>query len=314
MVRRLTGLFNMRHPREGLGWFQAVVAISDDLPAKARARVLADTARAALNAGDREAIARYAGAAIEAGGDDPPAAADSLLAVVATSAGDYPQAVEHLRRAIPNAVANKDLTSQAFATGLLVAALAEIGDQPGARRLIPEAIGLAERLGNPSILSHCYGNVAVALAYMGAPHEAATMWEHDLIHIDRAGPNMACGWRCACALTVDDPPTAARLLAVAIPIAKEHLSGFQQAQPLLASASVATATGQERIAARLLGAFTQHGQGMGYVNLSRHNEHLGSQLHDRLDAAVVEDELARGARLTIAQALQLAEATIVAMT
>jgi hypothetical protein len=38
MVRRLLGLFNMRHPREGLGWFQAVVATAGDLPVKPKAR------------------------------------------------------------------------------------------------------------------------------------------------------------------------------------------------------------------------------------------------------------------------------------
>jgi hypothetical protein len=54
MVRRLAALFNIRHPREGLGWFQAVVAISGELPVKVRARVLADTAWAALYAGDLE--------------------------------------------------------------------------------------------------------------------------------------------------------------------------------------------------------------------------------------------------------------------
>ena len=110
------------------------------------------------------------------------------------------------------------------------------------------------------------------------------------------------------------PPKAARILGVAIPIAKEHLSGFQQAHPLLAAATIAAATGRERIAARLLGAFNQYGKWTPFVNESRENEHLASQLHDRLGAAIVEDELARGARLTIAQALQLAEDTIVAMT
>ena len=314
MVRRLRRLFIVRHPREGLGWFQAVVAIGGELPAKSRARVLADTAWAALNAGDLEAMARYAGAAIAAGGDDPPSAADWLLALVAMGAGDYARAVEHLRRAIPNAVANKDLTTQVFATGALVLALAEVGDEPEARRLIPEAIGLAERLGNPSTLAHNYGQVAVALVRMGAPHEAATMWEHSLIHVDMAGPAMACVYRCSYALRVDDPGKAARILGVAIPIAKEHLSGFQQAHPLLAAATIAAATGRERIAARLLGAFNQYGKWTPFVNESRENEHLASQLHDRLGAAIVEDELARGARLTIAQALQLAEDTIVAMT
>jgi hypothetical protein len=150
---------------------------------------------------------------------------------------------------------------------------------------------------------------------MGASHEAATMWEHGLIHVDKAGPNLACIYRCSYALTVDDIPQAARILGVAIPIAKEHISGFHQAQPLLAVAPIAAATGRERVAARLLGAFNRYGsKWTAFVNVSRENEYLAGQLHDRLGAAIVEDELARGAQLTIAQALQLAEDTIVAVT
>ncbi len=314
MVRRLSGLFQIRHPGEGLGWFQAVLAIGDDLPVSVRARVLAGTAWAALHAGDVEATARYAGAAVEVAGDGPSSAADWLLALAAVWAGNYARAVEHLRREIPSAVANKDLTRQAFATGVLVLAVAELGDEPEARRLIPDAIGLAERLGDPSMLAITYDQVALALVRMGAPHEAVTMWEHGLVHVDVAGPIMACGYRCSYALKVDDPRTAARILGVAIPIAKEQLSGFQQAHPLLAAAAIAASTGQERIAARLLGAFNQYGKGTGFVNVSRDNEHLASRLGDRLGAVIVEVELARGARLTIAQALQLAEDTIVALT
>jgi hypothetical protein len=205
MVRRLIGLFNMRHPREGLGWFQTVVAIGDDLPVKSKARVLAGTAWAAMRGGDLEAVARYAGAATEAGEDDPPSVADWLLALVAMGAGNYPQAVQDSRRAIPNTVANRDLTSQAFATGVLAQALAELGDEPEARPLIPEAIGLAERLGNPETLAANYYRVAVALVCMGAPHEAATMFGQGLIHFDMAGPTLACVHRCAYALTVSRP-------------------------------------------------------------------------------------------------------------
>jgi predicted ATPase/DNA-binding SARP family transcriptional activator len=314
MVRRLSGLFQIRHPREGLDWFQAVMAIGGDLPDKVRARVLAGAAWAALHAGDVEATARYAGAATEADGDQPASAPDWLLALVAIWAGDYARAAEHLRREIPSAVANNDLTRQTFATAVLVLALAELGDEPEARRLIPEAIGLAERLGDPSMLAITYDQVAVALVRIGAPHEAVTVWEHGLIHVDTAGPIMACAYRCSYALNVDDPPTAARILAVAIPIANEQLSGFQQAHPLLAAAAITAATGQERIAARLLGAFNQYGKGTGFVNVSQDNERLANRLHDRLGAAVVEDELAHGAQLTIGHALQLAEDTIVAMT
>ena len=314
LVRRLSGLYQIRHPREGLGWFQAVVAIGGDLPAKVRARLLAGAAWAALHAGDPEATASYAGAAIDAAGDEPASATEWLHALVAIWAGDYARAAEHLQREISSAVRNNDLTRQTFPTAVLVLALAELGDEPEARRLIPEAIRLAERLGDPSMLAITYDQVAVALVRLGAPHEAVTVWEHGLIHVDMAGPIMACGYRCSWALKVDDPCEAARILAVAIPIAKEQLSGFQQAHPLLAAAAIAVATGRERIAARLLGAFNRYGRGTGFVNASRDNEHLASRLHERLDAVVVEHELARGAELTIAQALQLAEDTIVSMT
>ena len=98
------------------------------------------------------------------------------------------------------------------------------------------------------------------------------------------------------------PQSAARILAVAVPIAKEQLSGFQQANPRLAAAAIAAATERERIAARLLGAFNQYGGRTGFVNVSRDHEHLVSRLHDRLGAAIVEDELARGTETTDGEA------------
>jgi predicted ATPase len=314
MARRLIGLFNIRHPREGLGWFQAVVAIGGDLPLKLRADLLADTGFAAMNAGDLEASARYAGVAAEVGGDDPPSIADWLLAESAMGAGDYAGAVKPLRRAIASAAAGRDLTTQACAMGLLPLALAELGDEPEARRLIPEAIELAERLGNPTILGATYEEVALALVRIGAPHEAVAMFEQGLDHVDEAGPTTGCHYRALYALRVNDPLKAARLLGVAIPIAKEHLSGVHQAFPLLAAATLAAARGSERIAARLLGAFNRYGKGIAILNVGRETEHLVSQLQDRLGATIVEDELGRGARLTIAHALQLAEDTVVAMT
>jgi predicted ATPase len=73
MVRRLSGLFNVRFPREGLGWCRQVVAIGDELPARVRTRLLADTAWAAWYAGDFEAAASNGDAAVEVGGDEVPA-------------------------------------------------------------------------------------------------------------------------------------------------------------------------------------------------------------------------------------------------
>ena len=80
MVHRLIGLFNIRHPREGFAWFEQVVAIAGDLPVRSRARLLGDTAWAAMNAGDEgDALLRYASEAVEVGGDVAPAIAHWLL-------------------------------------------------------------------------------------------------------------------------------------------------------------------------------------------------------------------------------------------
>ena len=81
MARRLVGLFNIRHPREGYAWFQQIVGIADDLPAKTRAALLGDSAYAASMAGDGEAQYRLAQLAIDIGGDDAPAIAHYLLAM-----------------------------------------------------------------------------------------------------------------------------------------------------------------------------------------------------------------------------------------
>jgi hypothetical protein len=123
MARRLIGLFNIRHPREGLGWFRQVVDIADDLPPKARARLPADAAWAALNAGDREAEAHFAQAAVDTGGEDAPAIAHWIIAREEVLKG-HP-AVEHARLAV--AVAANDLTTQVTATGTLAQALALAG-------------------------------------------------------------------------------------------------------------------------------------------------------------------------------------------
>jgi predicted ATPase len=310
MVRRLSGLFNVRHPREGLGWCQQVVAIGGVLPARVRARLLADTAWAAWYAGDFETSARYGDDAVEVGGGDAPARVYWILGNLAFVAGDHAQAVEHLQRAIPGAGSQQGPRSEAMTNGMLALVRAELGEEAEARRLVTDAIGLAERLGEPTILAVTYDTVAAALARMGSVIEAMTMWEQGLVYLDAAGPILACVYRSSYALRLNDPHEAARILRVAIPIAKDQLSGLHQAQPLLPAATIAAATGRQRVAAQLLGAFNHYGAGMATLRVGRESEHLARRLQERLGVAMAEDELARGARLTIAHALQLAEDTV----
>jgi len=307
MVRRLGALFNIRHPREGLGWFRQVIAIADDLPAKARARLLGDTAWAAMNAGDLQA--HYAQAAIEAGGSDAPAVAYWLLAQEREFNSDFPLTVEHARQAVTLAAAAGEVAVQVSATGQLVLALAALGEEAEARRHIPELIELAEGLGNPTMTATAGSNAASALALLSRHDEAVALFEQALAHVDAGGPIQACTTRTNYALEVDDPHEAASLLRVAIPIAKDQLGGSHQLWCLVAAAKLMAQTGRPELAAQFLGAYRRHWEqagSRGTLFMSRWHDRLLDQLTDTIGPAALDIELGRGARLTVDHALQLA--------
>jgi predicted ATPase len=308
LLRRLVGLFNIRHPREGFGWFQQVVAISDDLLPAVRARLLGDASFAAMNAGDREGIVRYATEAVDVGGDDAPAIAHFLLGHWEVYQGDCARAVEHLRRAGARAAATNDLTTQVTTAGLLVVALASLGDEKAARRLIPEAIELAERLGNPTITASCYLTAGEALALSGAPAQAITMFDKGLTYADEGGPITASGTRVLYSLQLDDPVEAARVLRPALPLVRDQLSGWYQLAPFVAAAKIAARTGKDELAAQLLGTYLDQREvvgGRGYLSEGYRSDQLVNELRTRLGTSALDDELRRGRQLTLPQALQL---------
>jgi predicted ATPase len=256
-VHRLIGLFNIRHPREGYAWLQQVVAIAGDLPPRSRARLLGDTAWAAMNAGDAEALFSCARTAIEVGGDDAPALAHYLLGrrhFITSDWSDYAAAGDHVRRAIETARATGDLTTEVMALADLVLVAACLGDEAEVRRLAPEAVELSERLGIPTIIAVAYNNAGLGLARVGALEEAAVMFERGLVHADAGGPLVACSSRVHYALYVEDPRAAARIIRPAFPVTREHLGGFYLVLPVLIAVKIAAASGRERSAARLIGA------------------------------------------------------------
>jgi len=311
MVRRLVGLFNIRHPREGFAWFQQVLAIADDVPPKTRARLLGDTAHAAQNAGDGRAQAHFAQAAVEVGGAEAPAIAHWLLATWSLACQDYVAASEQARQAFDAALASNDRTTRVIAAGSLVQALAGVGDEPGARRLIPELIDLAEDLGNPTITAASYMSAAEALVQLDSRPDAIAALEKAVAQADAGGPILMCDSRSFYALVVDDPDDAARILLPTIPIAKNQLSGFHQLQTLMAAAKILADTAREPLAARLLGTYRHHAtQSQGAIYAARGYEPLINRLADTLGATVFDTEIGRGAQLTPAQALQLADDAI----
>jgi hypothetical protein len=101
-------------------------------------------------------------------------------------------------------------------------------------------------------------------------------------------------------------------MRAAIPIAREHLTGYQQTLPLLGAAKIAAGYGSEQTAARLLGAVMRHGGWYGATGAHWHDDRLVGQLTGRLGAATFENELRLGAQLSIDQALQVAEDIVTA--
>jgi hypothetical protein len=312
MVHRLIGLFNIRHPREGFAWFEQVVAIAGGLPVRSRARLLGDTAWAAMNAGDEgDALFRYASEAVEVGGDAAPATAHWLLSrrLLMATPSDYAAAGDHARRAISTAQATGDLTTEALAVADLVVIAGDAGDEREARRLIPEAIALAERLGIPTILSVAYDSAGLALAQLGARQEARVMFERGLVHADAGGPITAVSHRVHHALIVDDPTDAARIVRPVFPIVREQLAGFYPMEPVLVAAKIAAESGRERVAARLLGAAHLPTWSGAYLGFSEY-ERLVSQVTTLLGDSTFEKESQIGAQLSTDDALQLAEQVV----
>ena len=152
--------------------------------------------------------------------DDVPARTYRILGNLAFVEGDHAQAVEHFQRAILDAGSQQRPRSEAMANGMLALVRAEQGHTADARRLVTDAISLAERLGEPTILATTYDTAAAALARIGSTTEALTLWEQGLAHLGAAGPILSCVYRSSYALRLDDPHEAARVLGVAIPIAK----------------------------------------------------------------------------------------------
>jgi predicted ATPase len=312
MVHRLIGLFNIRHPGEGYAWLRQVVAIAEGLPARSRARLLGDTAWAAMNAGDTDALYSYAHKAIDVGGDDAPAVAHYLLGRRHLSTKlDYAAAGDHVRRALATARATGDLTTEAMATADLVLLAADLGDQAEVRRLAPEAIAQSERLGIPTIVAVAYTNAGLGLARVGALQEAGVMFERGLVYADAGGPLVASANRVAYALYVEDARDAARIIRPAFPITREHLGGFHLLLPVLVAVKIAAASGDEPSAARLVGA--AHGTDFSaYVGYEEYEE-LVNQVRALMDSSTFEEEFRLGERLNAMDALQLAEEIVAAI-
>jgi predicted ATPase len=306
MARRLVGLFNIRHPREGLDWFRQVLAIAEGLPAKTRGRLLGDAAFAALNAG-AEVQLQYAQASVDLAGDDAPAIAHWVLASYAMLS-DSPDAVQKARRAVAIAAATNDLTTQLGATGTLAEALALAGAEPEARTRIAEVIGLAEGLGSPTMTTAAYTLAGDALACLGYAREAVKMYEEGLARAESSGPLITSRLRTRYILEGGDQSKAIQLLLVDLPVAKQQLSGINQLFPLVAAAKVLADTNPSLAAALLATPANPHERSNLFETWreAKFRDRLVEQLRHTLGDARLDEELRRGSQLTPEQALQLA--------
>jgi predicted ATPase len=312
LARCMLGLFNIRHPREGLGWFRQVEAIATDLPPNVRARFLADTGWVAMCAGDGHAHGRYAQAAIDVAGAEPPAIAHWLLAAHPGS-GNQLRALEHAREAFTLSADPRERTTHAIAAGTLVRCLGLLGERAEALELIPTAIDLAEELANPTITGSQYSVLAEALLALELPTEAAVMITRGFVHADAAGPLTSSSTRVMYALVADDLATATDVLRQAIPIARNQLSGYPRLGPLVGAANLMLREGRNRLAARLFGAYQHNTRGESWSYWDWSHKRMLDQLATLMSPAALEEEMVRGARLDPDQALDLAEAALASL-
>jgi hypothetical protein len=246
-------LFNIRHPREGLGWIQRVVEIAGDISPLARSRLLADASFAATNIGDLHSMVDYARAAVDAGGEEAPATVWIVLASWHDWNADHERAVELSRQAID--LAGDDDTLLFLAMLYLVSSLGGIGDESGVRELAPGLIALARRLASPTFLAVACSITAESFLLLGHATEAAAFYDEALAVADAGGPQTAAAARSSAALASDDPRRVVELMRAALPIARDHLAGFHQTNQLVAAARAAHTLGRHREAAELLGAY-----------------------------------------------------------
>ena len=143
---------------------------------------------------------------------------------------------------------------------MLALVRAEQGHAADARRLVTDAISLAERLGEPTILATTYDTAAAALARIGSTTEALTLWEQGLAHLGAAGPILACVYRSSYASGSTIPTRQPGFSASPSPSPRIN-SRLHQAQPLLPAATIAAATERQRIAHGFSPRSTTTGQG-----------------------------------------------------
>ncbi len=309
MVRRLVGLFNIRHPREGLAWFEEVIAISGELPAKSRSRLLGDAASAAMNAGSSDAQGRYAALSIELGGDDAPAMAHTELSMWHLAQGETTGALDSARKAVTAATRTDNVATQVQARIALVVALGAADTEAGVRSETPVLLDLAETLASPTLWVAAFFASGEAYELVGDRDEALALFRAGLAISDSAGPEMRAQARLFCALLIDDLDETSELLRQALAIGRNELSYATQATALVSAAKYALDTGAAIDAAQLVGAWQHHARlygGFAQPLRWRWRQRLIEQLARTLGSTALDEEVARGAKLSVEAALELA--------
>lgn len=313
LARRLIGLFNIRHPAEGYGWFKAIVAVSESMPPRTRARLLAETAFAAFNAGDGQAQLSYALDAIELGGSDVPAIAHHIVATSAINEGEYERARDHAQIALDRAVATNEISTRVIAAATLVHALGFLGDEMQVRPLISEALTLAKELGNPTLTTAAHLLSAEALIELGAVSDAAEMLESAMKHVGDAGPVIACSTGCWYVMVSDDHARAVVVARQFLGVATNQLSGYHQVMQLMSAAKVLVGAGKLAQAALLLGAFRSLTAAWGSTHVLRWYEPLRESLNDALGDETLKRAISAGEALSLTEALAFAGSALSAI-
>lgn len=258
------------HVREGLGWLEAAIERSDDLPAALRAKAL-------WGAG---ALAR--------------------------NAGDYARAEHHLIRSVELARVARDRYLSGFALGALGTVAVDCGDVNRGAALVEEGLDDVREVGDDDAIAALLGNLSSIAIFQGDHERAVTLAEESLelyrglgsVH----GVASVLGHLGRARLELGDREQAMETLAEGL--VQGQLSGnkWYVVQALEGMAAVATASRQWERAARLFGAVEALAEASGFAVHPADrtlNERYLARVRDQLDESTFASAWEAGTQLSL---------------
>jgi hypothetical protein len=191
----------------------------------------------------------------------------------------------------------------------LIVALGAAGVEADIRQEVPVLLQHAQTLASPTLWVAAYFASGEAYELVGNTDETLALFHAGLAMSDMAGPEMRAQARLFCALLIVDLQETSEMLRQALAIGRDEFSYVSQATTLVSAAKYALDTGAAVGAAQFVGAWRHHARlygGFAQPLRWRSSQRLLEQLSPMLGPPALDEEVARGAKLSLEAALELA--------